>query len=311
MSRVNLLYVEGALARLNLPVGGTDAQKVARLEAHYKRATPRNRLADCDTCSKTSDIDEPMCPFCGDAGVVTPPEEANAVVVAEPTVVVSVPARVSDLDAAVERIQHLKQRATESIWELGTELRGIFDKRLWKTRQNAEGGPAYTTWGAFCEAELGISSTYSYKMMDVAQAYTREQVRQIGATKLSLTLQVPREAREKLLTAAASGATVRQLTEMVVETGRIRPETGRTARGGGGTHKTSGRTGRKKVRFMAPQLLGRSELYPASISGKHAKFRISHPIACEEMLVGGIKQRFVLTNDADGRVMLIVERSKG
>lgn len=311
MGSVNMLCVEGALARLQLPVGGTDAQKVARLEVHYKRATPRQRLADCDTCSKTSDINEPACPFCGDAGVVADYEVSSLAVEPAPTVVITVPARVSDLDAAVERIQHLKQRATESIWELGTELRAIFDKRLWRTRQNAEGGPAYTTWGAFCEAELGISNTYSYRMMDVAAAYTREQVRQIGATKLSLTLQVPREAREKLLEAAAGGATVRQIAAMVAETGKVTPDTGRTARGGGGTHKTRGKTGRKKVRFIASQLLGRSELYPEPISGKPVKFRISHPIATEEMLIGGIKQRFVITNDTDGRVMLIVERSKG
>lgn len=57
--------VTAALESLDLPTEGTVEERVGRLVAHFREATPADRLAKCDVCEGKSDAALETCPFCG------------------------------------------------------------------------------------------------------------------------------------------------------------------------------------------------------------------------------------------------------
>lgn len=352
MGAVKVRLVEEALAKRELPAGGSEAQKVARLATWYQTNTPKNRIADCGTCGGESDVEEPACPFCGDGEVedVAPEPvvpagvsgKAAAVVERAPEPAPALPARALNgqslvkvekgatrvtpapapveyvqpaiteeaLDAEVAAVRVLMASAADRLWELGWKLKNLFDTTLWTARKADDGvATRYRSWGQFCEAEFGISHGYSLKLMDVAREFTREQVKQIGASKLYITLQVPKgEARDRLL-GMAPGASRKELQEAAAEEGKEKRETGRTGKGGAGTHKPGGKTGgRKPEKITVAMLTTRVELYPLDQKGRKSRIKVASPLACEERMFNGVKQRVVVTNDEAGHLMVVVER---
>lgn len=308
---VKIPVVEAALRRHELAIGGTDAQKIQRLAAYYREHTPQTRLADCTVCNGVSDMDEEACPFCGDSAVEETEPEAeaqSAIVVSEGIAVVNA----NDLDAAVERVRVLKGKATETLWELGNEIRILYESQLWRQRLQASGEQAYAAWGAFAEAELGISNSYSYRLMDISTQFSREQVREFGPTKLAITLRVPVESREKMLAAAHAGATVTQLKGMVKEIGAIATGENRGEKGGTRRHKRAAKLGRKKKWISLTDTIVRREMVPMKAGASAgAKIRMPAPIAVEEWIIPNVlKQRIVLTNEVDGTLIVVVERSQ-
>jgi len=302
--KLRFAIIEAALKKHELPIGGTDAQKVQRLSAYYREYTPKDRLADCSVCDGVSDINEPACPFCGDGGV-----EDSAIVHEIRRSAALTP--VQELDAAVARIRDLKVRAAESMWELGSEVKTLYDSQLWRQRKREDGAESYTSWGHFCEEELNISNSYSYRLMDISAQFSREQVRELGPTKLAMTLKVPAPERVKMLQAAASGATVTQLRDMVRDIGAIPQGEDRGAKGGTRHHKKR-KVGRKKEWVKIGEMLVRREMVPKrEDAAVGVKIRLPGPLAVEEWIIkGGVKQRIVLTNEIDGTLILVVERSR-
>lgn len=293
--------VDAALRRHQLAIGGTEQQRVMRLQAFFREHTPKERLADCTICEGVSDINEPHCPYCGDGA-------GETAIVAEAKAMVITP--VQQLDASVKRVHELKARTADSLWELGQEIRRLYDGNLWQYRVH-DGQQTYKQWALFCEKELGLSNTYSYRLMDIASQFTREQVREIGPTKLSMTLKVTNADRVKMLRAAAGGATVSQLRELARDIGIVEGSrrTGLDGRQTGRAPRK--RAGRKKEKYQTQELIARRELVPhrdGHITGQ--KIRVPGPLVCEEMITPQLKQRFVLTNEIDGTLILIVERVK-
>lgn len=350
LSKVKFTLVDAALARHGLPVGGTDQQKVQRLTAWYANPenVPKEDVADCSTCGGDSDVKEPACPYCGDGDTITsqpaprPPLRAVAPAAARPTPpgpssiavagarlesrtfggTVSAPSSVplqpaAELDKAVARIHRQMRGAADSLWEVGSELQALHQRNLWKARKDEKGEEKYKSWGQFCETELGFSHGYSLKLIDVAEVYTREQVAALGVSKLYITLQVPKEDREKLLATAQQGASREELKEAAREVGKTpRPELagadgkGRSGKGGAGTHKpgSGGKRGRKPEKITVAALTTRVELPLLTQKGTKLKLKLPGPVAVEERMTNGVKQRFVVTNDDDGFLLLIVER---
>lgn len=351
MGAVRIALVDAALTRHDLAVGGTDQQKVSRLSQWYGQKTPKNRIADCSTCGGESDVEERACPYCGDGDTepVVPavpsvqgtsgraateapvglvkvsrkplkmPEAALVPAAVEsrdstPIVVLATPVTEAALDAAVEGISTLMRSAADRLWELGDAIRDVFDSGLWGQRKSDDGSTKYKAWGQFCEVELGISHGYSLKLMDVAREFTRDQVRQIGASKLHITLAVPKgEARDRLLGIAPTTSKVDLMK--VAETERrgldISPrDTGRGKKGGAGTHKGGAAKsgGRKPEKITVAMLTNRVEIVPQSLDGKKSKLKIASPLIAEERLFNGVKQRIVITNDEDGFLLVVVER---
>lgn len=380
-SVVNMALVEASLAAKGQPVGGTDGQKLDRLQAWYQKNTPKARIADCSTCGGESDVEEPKCPYCGDGEVADapiiptvpatsgkvalddppatppppslppppprgetlnippPPPPPSGVVpyrrgAASPNVVettggegVSTPVTEEALDEAVRAISDLMVSAADKLWEVGNAIREVFDQSLWTARKNEDGSARYKSWGHFCEVELGISHGHSLKLIDVAREFTREQVRQIGPTKLHITLQVPKgEARDRLLGIAptVNKAELSKVAKIEVEKAEVEAKTktgrstgrggkGKTGKGGAGSHVAGPpRTGgRKPDKITVAMLVNRVEMLPVNEKGAKQKQRITGaPLVAEERLFNGVRQRVIVTNDDDGYVMVIVERSR-
>jgi hypothetical protein len=330
MARAKLDLVGAALARHGLNTGGTDGAKVGRLVAYYRSATPKSRLADCSTCEGVSDVNEVACPYCGDGTVeetaptrpVLPPvpKEVQVLVKVERNkpktapVVIDEKITEKDLDEAVAKVQQLKAAATESLWDLGHSIRFIHERGLWKLRREKDGSPKYKSWGAFCDAALGITQVYSYKLMDVTKAYSREQLREYGPTKLYITLTVPPEARHTILHEIERGATRAEVEQLADSVGRVRPESHRRKDMGSPSHKGSsdkiGRPAKKQDdKVTVAMLVSRVELTPTNgANNKPIMHRLPSQIIAEERLMNGVKQRIVVTNDPDGVVIIVVER---
>ena len=329
IANVRMECVDAALVKHKLETTGTDSQKIGRLAAHYRETVDKKRMADCSTCGGVSDVQEPACPFCGDGAVegpatphpdqtLTPPPPPPLPPLPQAAIVhrvAEVPVQIvkhteADLNVAVARVQELKLAASERLWELGEAVKHIFDTELWKQRAVEDGAPKYKTWGMFAETELGITHSYSFKLMDVASSFTREEVRLLGPTKLYLTLTVPKEKQAKLLAAAGEGASVKELGKMAEEEGKEKRKTGRTGKGGAGQHKADGKKGgRKPEKITVAMLCTRVEipLLKGADPSKRAKSIADMPTG-EERMFNGVKQRFVVTKGEDGALLLVVER---
>jgi hypothetical protein len=346
MAKTSATIIAASLVRLGLDVEGSDAEKVGRLVSYYKEKVDKKRLADCDICGGISDVNEPECPYCGDSGVAvgplhetpapaepappvakvskakakaTPapeeaPVEAQAEIIAPPVqaaIVLSSPWTEADLDSAVGRVQELKLQTADRLWELGAAVKQICDNQLWLQRTDENGAPKYKTWGQFTETELEITHSYSYKLMDVAAHYTRDEVRRLGASKLAITLTVPKEKRAELIDAAES-ASVRELDQMATDIGKEQRDTGRTKKGGAGTHRKDKKKGSKApAKITVAMLCTRVEipLHKGAAADKRAKSLLDMPTG-EERMFNGVKQRFVVTKDQDGSLILVVERTR-
>lgn len=138
--------------------------------------------------------------------------------------VASVPAQTEDrvllvdqdgLDAAVVRVKELKQRAVVCYWELGRAIYEIYESRLHTQRAAENGAPKYHSWTQFCRAELGMSSTQSYKLMDVATTFDRADLERAGLSKLALLVRLPPAERARMLDRVNEGTSLSGVAEQV------------------------------------------------------------------------------------------------
>jgi len=120
----------------------------------------------------------------------------------------------SDLDKAVAEVQKLKSDASEDMHRLGQKIAEIHDKQLWKLRTE-DGKPRYKSIESFIHEELGMTPQNAYRLLDTSKAYTPEQVRSFGTTKLGLILQAPEKDRPALEKAMKDGASKRALEKEV------------------------------------------------------------------------------------------------
>lgn len=257
-----------------------------------------------------------------------PPKDAPSAQLATPSAMAL--EQEAQLDRAVQRVQQCKEMAAVSIWELGQALHSIHQSGLWQARTKPDGTRRYLAWGDFTEHELGISQGYAHKLMHVSVEYTREQVERLGAGKLYIALQVPRESRALLLEAAEQGATRQKLGEIANEIGRQpidNDATGETpdeddatgetpddapdstpARRGGSRDGA----GRPVSKVTVSALLKRVEIPLVTGTGKKARPARSlddNPRAVERM-VNGVLQEYFITKNPDGTLVLVVDRKR-
>lgn len=135
------------------------------------------------------------CPFCGNEDEA----EAEDHDAGSNGAVSLVVGTISDLDERVKRIDEIKMQAVASFWDLGNEVRAIYEQNLWELRKDPDGNPRYPSWNRFCSEELKFTSQYAGTLMDVSKAYTRDDAMVIGPTKLRLLLQVPDEHKAEFI----------------------------------------------------------------------------------------------------------------
>lgn len=280
-AKVNLDHLKGVLKQLKLPTTGTPAELVERAVAHFKKATPPERLANCDVCDGASDITLDACPFCatveGDAAAtesdVKPKAAAKAakadkapkaaakadkpsskaLVKAAPTAVV-VTTESQPLDAAVADVQRLKEASSVSAWQLGKRIRDVFEGQLWKLRVDADGKPRYKGFDAFVAHELGFTPTNAYKLMDLSKTFAEDDVRKFGTSKLGLLIEAPKEDQARIKEQIEKGASKREVER---EVRKAKKEKG---------HRRD--TGRKKTPAGTRKPAARATITVANITGR-------------------------------------------
>lgn len=329
MSKVNWTAVDEAMTRAKLSLSGTDEQKIARLSKFFVDI-PNERVAMCDNCGGVSDVEfGDACPFCGvgeeeakdvDSEEVPPPKPEAPKPIAPTLLGVSTPAielpgqikTEADLDETVREALAHKAAAASQMWLLGSVLRRIQEQKAYTLRQK-DGKAAYSTWNQFVEIELGISPSYSYRLIEVATKFSREDVDRIGPTKLHVVLHVPSSERPALMQAAEDGKSVRELKELAEKANEAAPPPSKSKA------TKPGKTGKKPQKAALPPLkskvtiatlIGRVELLPLRKNGKTARLKIGEPLVVEEDLLNGVVQRYVVMNNEAGDVLLVVERTR-
>lgn len=142
--------------------------------------------------------------------------------------------REKDLDEAVGRIQTLQRQGVKCLWQLGIEIKAIYDSELWMAR-SAEGstkGQRYKAFDQFIRMELGITAATAFDQMKIAKEFTAEQVNEIGTSKLHAILQAPEAKRAELVEKAKKGASKKKIRAEVkaanAEAGRGRKRAKKT-----------------------------------------------------------------------------------
>jgi hypothetical protein len=217
----------GSLLKLGLvPDDSMTIEQKARAISEYLKTHPKPRAEtlECEHCAHDSDNRFKVCPFCGDNQVEIEKnlalEDAKRLKREEKLEVLAEAKRLekvaktevlaltvtkfveSDLDGAVAKILAFATQTQSCLWNYANEIRTVHESQLWRLR-TAEGKSVYSTeasFSSFVRNELGISVQYAYKLIDVAKAYTPDDVAQVGPTKLMLLLQAPEPQRESLLT---------------------------------------------------------------------------------------------------------------
>lgn len=224
--------------------GAKFPNKVGLLQIDYRQKTDQKDLVECDACGAASDLNEPKCPFCGTGEEVPEKPKQNLVKLKKkapaPTVEVieapeaktepveGVEPTVADLNRRVKDIVALKAGAEASAWLLGKRVGELFDLKIWRARTGEKGKPAYANFGQFVKAEIDLSSSQCYRLIDIAKGFTEEQVRKIGSTKLNHVLRLKVEDRSPLVgRIQRENMSVAEVRDFVRAKDTTRRETGR------------------------------------------------------------------------------------
>lgn len=231
VSGVDVNAVRPELIKSALDEVGLDSKKlvtdlVADLVSYYRGNYPDSELYECDTCGGLSVDADDVCPFCGDADIE--PNEGAVTVVRVDAEQQQDPAVLAlrekftekDLDSKIDSIKASMQAFAECSWELGSKIKDLHDVDMYKVRLDDEGKTAYKNFKEFCNAELGMSHTWAYNLMDVVANFDQGVARQVGPEKLKLLLKAPEDNREQLLEDVRNGMTKRELQRKIRETAR-------------------------------------------------------------------------------------------
>lgn len=121
------------------------------------------------------------------------------------------------LDAEVIAIKKAQVRGTDAIFEVGQRMLKIREQGLHTLRVDPETKkPIYKRLEDFTQAELGMTRVHAQVIMNVAEGFKPEDVREVGVAKLGLFVGLKsKELRDKLLEVAKSGGTVSEIREEV------------------------------------------------------------------------------------------------
>jgi hypothetical protein len=250
LSRVDAKSLKKIVKAKRLAAGSTPGELVLALSDHLiklHKASP-SELMRCDWCGGSSDATFAKCPYCGlsDDESTTRLALENPSATAETELHSGSQAPVErvhqaelvttkDLDAAVAEIRRLQVDIVDNHWQLGRLLDEGHEKRLYTLRLDAAGKPKYANWAQWVTAELGIGARYALDLAAISKVFTREQIREVGVTKLRVLARIPDEAkRANLVERAKSELTTkevqREARDAVQETGVLK-QPGRHAGG--------------------------------------------------------------------------------
>lgn len=215
----------------------------------------------------------------------------------------------ASLNDAVAEVVRLKGEGACISWELGARIKVIFDSQLYKQRLGPDGKtPAYKGFDPFCVAELGITSTYAYRLMDISRDFDEAAVRRFGTAKLGLLLMAPDTAKEKILKKMEEGATKREVAEEVKKARKDSVE----PRAPTGRKETPKGPGRRLEKITVANVVGKKtiKLFKKVVKKKaepeRARTLQDGPWGKHE-LENGVVQYFALQETTAGELVLVVD----
>lgn len=190
-----------------------DATKYAEaLRAKFSKMKDDD-LAECENCDEKSPDKYEACAFCGNDGDVDKDAKRP-----DPKTLAKKEELLGVLKKAVDRIKTLARELAINAWDIGRELKTVHSTEAWKAR----GYKNFQTW---VREEIGMSSMAAWNLIQAAQEFTRDQVAEIGHTKLALISRLPeKKDREALMKKARSGAKAKDLALEVSKRRQARGE---------------------------------------------------------------------------------------
>lgn len=113
-----------------------------------------------------------------------------------------------ELDRITKRIQELRVDFSVNAWEIGTALREIHDRDLWKAR--------YGSFHEYVEQQCGFGYGTARDFIQIAKAFTVEEVRSLPVASVRMVAKAPEGDRKALLEKVREERpTTRELAEQV------------------------------------------------------------------------------------------------
>lgn len=185
---------------IKLPTGDP-AAAAEELRKHFRANYELDKLAACGNCEYESSEELTSCPYCGtDLGGAEEPKpvvkkrqpkgatgevkpakrgrkpkaETEELAPPEPPD----PKLVAEIEARVGKIKELRKGLVKNTYAIGTELREINEKQLFKAK-------GHKSFVAFCKEELEYSRVMAYKYMSLT-LFSEEDAMLLGPTKADL-----------------------------------------------------------------------------------------------------------------------------
>lgn len=100
---------------------------------------------------------------------------------------------IDELRKSEARIREMQASVLVSSYEMGVELRRVYDRQLWKARGK------FKSFREWCTMEMGFTTTWAQQLMKVSRDFSPEQVARVGASKLALLGSLPPSERGPLV----------------------------------------------------------------------------------------------------------------
>jgi hypothetical protein len=344
LDKVDITVVDRYLVKYGLSQEGTPGERVERLVAQQAKV-PKSQIGDCDNCHGSSDVREPVCVYCGTGeeedqlseavaanpkATISPtkpkprlelgdkPAKVSKTIVVDPPVEVLSGGKImtitaADLDENVAQIHALRKDAVVCYWRLGKAIFANFEGRLYTQRTDGDGSPKYKAFNQFVIAELGLSVSHAYALMDVAVNFSEADVMTVGVAKLTLVARLPPADRGELLDRIRLQNT--PLSQVAEEVRRMaggnRAESAASKGGGKGfsgdvTSGNKAQTASKGSQVTVGMYLGKQTI---QMMRKDAPDRqastIAHDPYCEELHVNGVRTHYRIVKQEEGLALII------
>lgn len=240
----------------------------------------------------------------------------------------SVPTKLSTItiESAIDGVSEAKRNAVVCHWQLGQAILRCFENDLWKQKRDSNGQPLYKGFYQFCEGELKLSSRYCYSIMDIASSFSSQDVADIGVAKLGIMVKLPEAERTRLLDDVRNGISYSQLS---IEVKKLQAESGGRQSSDSRTAKATEASKKKALssktesavenvitcthditRSRIPLFVREDNVLDSKKNQPKRAKRLADDPWGEEISSNGITIRYSLTMDANGDLVIVVERRR-
>jgi hypothetical protein len=212
MNRVHRDTVDRYLRYYKLNPRGGLAERCLRLQTrfHTLAASHEIQLSVCEGpngCGGQSDAALPVCPFCGEGGLLEPdaPDPTLPDLAPDTWTTALVLSAVEGatpgerLDRCMLELATCAKAHRANLYRVGCLLRQIRDEELWRERFDGRGHPLYTGYADFVESEVHIGRSQATKLIRCVEEFQPEEFERWGASRLYFSLRLPEHERKEFL----------------------------------------------------------------------------------------------------------------